>query len=180
MFLDNFLLVLASTTETHIAMAVVLEELAELLREELRASTDLRVRVSEPCIARISGALVACFVTTIISVAVDAFRGASRWDGRIELRAELRDGVVVIEVHDNGPVLPVDLDSGRRAGHARAASLAAIRERLRTSGGELLAESDATGTTVSIYLSAKGAAAVAELPAHGIPILPTVPIDSDS
>lgn len=151
--LENVQLLAEPAQETPVDMVIVLEELVELLREELRPWTDLRVKASEPCIGYLPSGFVACLVTAIIANAVESFRGTTpQWNGRIELRAESSDGIASIEVHDNGPSLPFDLDSATRDHHPRAGGLVAIRERARALGGELLVESDESGAGMTVRI----------------------------
>jgi hypothetical protein len=133
---------------------LVLEELVELLRGELSSCADLRLRVSAECTIRSPVTFLVCLVTTIIAGTVDGFRAARRWDGRIEIHASSSDGIVVIEVQDNGSPMLDDLDSCLAGSATRGGQLARVRERVRAAGGELLLESTETGTIARVYLSA--------------------------
>ncbi len=151
---------LLSTVERRepVDVTVVLEELVELLRDEVKAWADLRVRASEKCEARIPIPFLVCLVTAIIGAIVDTFRELSQWDGRIEIRASVADGILVIEIQDNGPHLIEDLDSASHGAGTREGQLSRLRERIRAQGGEMLVESSEIGTAVRVYLSADEAA----------------------
>jgi signal transduction histidine kinase len=95
--------------------------------------------------------------------------------GEIRLKVHEAEGTVVIEVSDNGAFARTDLrpdvlegslldtSPGTRSG------LAAVRDRLRHWGGDLLVDSDEEGTTVRALLPT---AAEQPLPEKGVRIQP--------
>jgi signal transduction histidine kinase len=66
-----------------------------------------------------------------------------------------REATVVVEVIDDGDPEPAFGPEAGRAGGARAGDglLGSIRERARQFGGELLVQSDATGTAVRLLMA---------------------------
>jgi hypothetical protein len=142
---------------THVDVNLILEELVELLRGEVTTRADLRFRGGAPFGVRLPVTFLVCLVTTIIAGILDDLRVAAQWNGRIELRASSSDGIVVIEIHDNGPPLAEDLDSFAIGSATRGGQLARVRERIRSAGGEMLVESAETGTITRVYLCAEEA-----------------------
>ena len=89
--------------------------------------------------------------------------------GRVRLTAELRDGVAVADVRNEGPAIaPADLErvfdrfyrvtdgTTARNGHHAGLGLAIVKAIAEASGGSAVAASDASGTSFSILLPAAG------------------------
>ena len=151
--LESAQLLSSTESDSSVDVSLVLEELVELLRQEVSSWAALRVRVQGPCVARVPVTFLVCLVTSLIAGIVDVFRAESQWDGRIEIRPALVDGILVLEVHDNGPALVADLDSFALDSPTRGGQLARIRDRVRAAGSEMLVEAGEAGTTVRVYLN---------------------------
>jgi hypothetical protein len=149
--LESAQILSATKSSTHVDVNLVLEELVELLRGEINTRADVRFRGAAPCRTRLPVSFLVCLVTTIIAGIIEEFRAASQWDGRIEIRASTSDGIVIIEIQDNGPPLVEDLDSGWAG--PRGPQLSRVRDRIRAAGGELLVESAEGLTVARVYLA---------------------------
>jgi signal transduction histidine kinase len=151
--LESAQILSAPKSAAQVDVNLILEELVELLRSEVSTRATLRFRGSSPCSVRLPVTFLVCLVTTIIAGILDDFRAASQWDGRIEIRAAANDGIVIIEVQDNGPALVEDLDTCSTLLATRGGHLARVRDRIRAAGGEMLVESAEAGTIARVYLS---------------------------
>jgi hypothetical protein len=134
--------------------ALVLEQLAELLREELADRATLEVVASEPCVVRVARlALISIICGAIENALANVRSGGS--PGHLVLRASRADGEVVIEITDDGPPGETDLRAGvldPLLANSRSTRLRQVREHVRRAGGDVLVDDYDGGNVMSIYL----------------------------
>jgi hypothetical protein len=133
-------------------VGVLLGQVAELMRGEVRESADIRVETEHFCIAATSRPFLVCLVSIVIAQAVDLLRHAGHAKGRVDLRASEAEDVVVVEVEYAGaPAAPACLLKG-------------VHECLLSIKGDLLIDSNETRTIVRLLLPRL-------LGAHGAPMV---------
>jgi signal transduction histidine kinase len=114
--------------------------------------------------ARLLGQVVLNLVWNAVHAA-----GAGSESARIELRTHARGGFAELCVADNGPGIPGELleqvfdpaSATRALGQGTGLGLALVRLIVKRHGGEIQAESDATGTRVRVRLPARAASGAA-------------------
>ncbi|MET0591354.1 MAG: hypothetical protein ABW133_01560 [Polyangiaceae bacterium] len=137
-------------------VALFLEHLADFLRGDLAPQVSIDVDVSGPCVVQSPKQMLMCIACAAVEIALDDIFAKGK-SGRLMLSARKADSVVILEVSDDGLLGATDLRasiSEPLIGNSRAARLRQVRERARAIGGELIADGDANGNSVSIYLPA--------------------------
>jgi two-component system, NtrC family, sensor kinase len=151
-----------------VALSGLLEQIGDLMRGYVSTWAELHVETAGSCFASGSRPMFTCLVSSLVANAIESVRMANRRDGRICLRASEHEGAVLLEVEDNGRQIPVEIgstlfepmrDPRARAGEPSHA-LAGARERVLRAGGELLVDSDSSGTTVRVVLPIEAAKGV--------------------
>jgi signal transduction histidine kinase len=135
-------------------VASLIPALVDVLRPSVAPWADVSVGANGTCVVSASPILVALIVATLLASAADSIRAARRDRGRIEVRVGEREDAVVIEVQDDGLEIPADLrPSLRQTYFGRAPSrLARVRDHAIRSGGDLMIDTDPSGTTVRVLL----------------------------
>ncbi|MGH7293909.1 MAG: sensor histidine kinase, partial [Polyangiaceae bacterium] len=132
----------------------LVRDVVDVMRAELApwASIDVNVEGADSvCVAPIAVAFV---VSSLIVNALDAVR-ASRREGRICVRLAEHEDAVVLEVEDNGKGAAIDLRPGIfdpyfNVERANRTGLVRVLERLRRCGGDVMVDTDPSGTTVRV------------------------------
>jgi signal transduction histidine kinase len=140
----------------HVAVGPVIEDVVDVMRQILTPWCEVAIQADSLCVAAASHKTVVAVIGALLANAVDAIRAAPMAKGTIALRAFEEEEAVIVELRHNGRETPSDLrpellDShfGELATHR--GGLPGLRDRLRRTGGDLLVDSDPTGTTVRVF-----------------------------
>jgi signal transduction histidine kinase len=150
---------LAAGTAANSPMPVtqLVRDIVEVMRADVAPWATIELTTAGACAASVAPITIALVVSSLLTNAVDAVRGAQRDEGRIEVRLSEHEDAIVLEVQDNGRMAPADLRPTMFEpyfGLARAnrTGLMRVRERLRRCGGDLMIDGDTSGTTVRVLL----------------------------
>jgi signal transduction histidine kinase len=144
----------AARLETDVAS--LLDHLADFLRGDLAPAISVEVETDGDCVVQTPRQMLMCMACAAVEIALDDIFAKGQ-SGRIYLRARKADSVVILEVADDGMLGATDLRATLAdplLGSSRASRLRQVRDRARAIGGELIADGDEAGNSVSIYLPA--------------------------
>jgi signal transduction histidine kinase len=152
----------------------LLEDIVEVLRVDMDAVTELTLEVEGRCQTIVPRATFVFVVVSLIAHALDSIRSAGRAERRLSVRGFEAEGAVVVEFADNGIEIPADLRPDLmeplfRDPDITRGGLPGIRDRVRRAGGELVVDTDTTGSTVRVILPT---AANEEFPIAALAIAP--------
>jgi len=135
----------------------LVHDVVEVMRADFAPWATITIATEGPCAASVAPITIALVVSSLLTNAVDSIRAGSRETGRVQVRVSTHEGALVVEVEDNGLMAPTDLrptlfDPYFGAARVNRTGLLRVRERLRRCGGDLMVDSDTTGTTVRVLL----------------------------
>jgi signal transduction histidine kinase len=135
----------------------LVHDVVEVMRADLAPWATITIATQGACAATVAPITIALVVSSLLTNAVDSIRAGQREVGRVEVRVSTQEGALVLEVEDNGLMSPSDLrptlfDPYFGAARLNRTGLLRVRERLRRCGGDLMVDSDMTGTTVRVLL----------------------------
>jgi signal transduction histidine kinase len=136
-----------------VTVGPLLMDVADVMRQLISPWADVSIHADATCVAATSRTTLVVIFGTLLARAIDSIRMTGRGKGTIEVRVFEEEAAVIIEIRDDGreilsdlrPKLLDDPPSSR-------ASLLGIRDRARRAGGDLLVDSDGSGTTVRVFL----------------------------
>ncbi len=159
-----------STAETRggcVDVSSVVAQLRDLVWPHVGAWASLHVYSEGECIAQVPRPVFVCIIAALIGRAVTAIRTSGRVPGEIEIRSSEKsdyENTVLVEIFDSGdPEMTFGPEVGRAQERAMAdALLENIRDHARQFGGELLVQSDVSGTSIRLLMPTPGADAASE------------------
>ena len=152
------------------AIGPLLHQIVELLRPGLPPDVEVRIAVDGSCVARVAPLTVALIVAALVALACESLKAAGVTRATIPMGVSERDGAVLLEVRDRAGGQDEDLrpslfEAYFATSPTKRTRLARLRERVRRCGGDLVVETDPSGTTVRVFLPATDDEVVLETPA---------------
>jgi signal transduction histidine kinase len=138
-------------------VAPLLADIVDVMRPIIGAWAEVTVQADAVCVAAASRTTLVVAAGVLLANALDSIRAASRGQGTIVVRAFEEEDAVIIEVRDDGQQIASDLRPDLLEPHfsdspSARRGLPGLRDRLRRAGGDLLVDSDATGSVVRAFL----------------------------
>jgi hypothetical protein len=151
-------LVSSSDTTGVVDCGHLVRDLCDVLKRDVASTAALRIEAEPSCRTTLPKGFVALLVVSLIVRSLSGIRAAARPVGEIIVSLHEEEGTIVLEVADNGAMARSDLrpdlleGSLLDAGAGSRTGLAAVRDRLRQWGGELLVDTHDDGTVVRAML----------------------------
>jgi signal transduction histidine kinase len=148
---------LAGKTSTEGAsIRTLVTEIVNVMRPDLALWATVTLKIEGACAVSLAPLTVALILSNLLTNASEAVRASQRDAGRIDVSLTEEEDAVVLEVHDNGRGAsssnPSAFEPYFRIARANRTGLLRVRERLRRCGGDLMVDSDPSGTTVRVLL----------------------------
>ena len=158
-FVANKLQVLVADSEHDGSLPAdrLVSEFATLIAPQIASVALLEVEEPNTCQVQVPAAFFLSVAAILVSNALQAFRVVGKTDGRIVVTSHDTDGSAVLSIEDDAGEMDPDLSGLERASEnvSRASiGLSALRKRLTACGGDLLVQSDETGTQVRVVFPA--------------------------
>jgi hypothetical protein len=149
-------------------------DVVALLESEAAGVARMRAEAADRCFTPVARSAIVVLLVSLIARALSALRGAGRSDGRIDVSVFEAEGAIVLEVRDDGPLTRADLrpdvlEGMLFDGGAARVGLPALRDRVRRWGGDLLIDTDPSGTMVRVIVPAATESAVHPLDTAAAP-----------
>jgi signal transduction histidine kinase len=146
-----------ATANSAIPVRQLVHDVVEVMRADFASWATITIATEGPCAASVAPITIALVVSSLLTNAVDSIRAGNRDEGRVQVRLSTQEGALVLEVEDNGLMSSSDLrptlfDPYFGAARVSRTGLLRVRERLQRCGGDLMVDSDPTGTTVRVLL----------------------------
>jgi signal transduction histidine kinase len=147
---------LTDTTES-VAVPILLADMLDVMRDVIEPWAEISIQADSGTVTSALRTTVVVAIGVLLANALDSIRAASRGRGHIVVRAFEEEDAVIIEILDDGQQVPSDLrpdllEQQFDQALNRRGRLPDLRDRLRRAGGDLLVDSDVTGTTVRVFL----------------------------
>jgi C4-dicarboxylate-specific signal transduction histidine kinase len=130
----------------------------------------LVVEVTSDCVVNVARPTLVLVIAALLAHALDAVGSMPPNDARIAIRASEHDDAVLVEIAHNGRAIPPDLRPtlldpyfAMPASGVEEVSIAGLRKRVRSVGGEVLVLSEAGTTTLRLVLPLADATASASV-----------------
>ncbi len=147
---------LSRGADGEVSASNVVSHVVHVLRGSVSAA-EITLDAEGPCVCAVSRASVVLTVTALIANALESIRASERDRGSILIRVFSAEQAVIIEVQDDGKEIPADLrpdmfEAYFRDTPSQRPGLPGVRDRVRGLGGDLVIDTGAHGTRVSLIL----------------------------
>lgn len=126
-------------------------DFAKLIAPQLAPFCEIEVDETSDCPIAVETSFFLSVAAVLVSNALGALEAAGKQQGHLLLCARQADGLAVLTLEDDSGEMVPDLQAAQTEERAGAsAGLQTLRERLQRRGGDLLVQSDSTGTQVRV------------------------------
>lgn len=130
------------------------EDFAKLIAPQVASMCTIEVGDANACTIPVRASFFLSVAALLVSNALSAFEACEKHRGRILLWTGEADGLAVLSFEDDAGEMTADLrGAAAEAGERTIAGLDSLRERLTRCGGDLLVQSDPTGTQVRVVFA---------------------------